>query len=259
MTSPATLDCNDDTAAFGLDTYLKHYYPDLDKSSDESLVNIFLLDSLHDIFNSVGVSGNRLIDIGAGPCVYQFISACTKFNEIVATDIDKDNQDAIQRWVNEDPGAFEWKSFVKYVCELEGHQNTADREKQMRKTIQNVTYCDFSKKYPVGSSDSPLYDCVLTGFCIECIINSQQQWVQYLKNASNLLKSGGWFVQLCMPADFYMIGDTRMSCFKVDEEFVLKALKEAGFMVVKSYLTKHTSTRSYMNYEFTMVVLARKL
>ncbi|XP_002733040.1 nicotinamide N-methyltransferase-like [Saccoglossus kowalevskii] len=205
-----------------------------------------------------GVSGNRLIDIGSGPCVYQFISACTKFNEIIAADISSGNQEAIRRWISEDSGVFDWKPYVKYVCELEGHQNVSEREKIIRRSVKDVIHCDISKEYPVGSSVSPLYDFVISGFCIECIAKSKQQWVQYLKNASNLLKSGGWFIQLCQPADFYVIGDERYTCFNVDDEFVTQAIREAGFLVVKSFLKKYTDVRSYMNYDFTIVVLAKK-
>ncbi|XP_077863885.1 nicotinamide N-methyltransferase-like [Saccoglossus kowalevskii] len=148
---------------------------------------------------------------------------------------------------------------MKYVCELEGHQNIVDRENKLRKAITDVAYCDITKQYPVGTSDSPRYDCVLTGFCIEAVANSRQQWAQYVKNASNLLNSGGWFVQISMPADYYGVGDKRLHCFKVDEKFLLKSLKDAGLVVEKTYHTKHTTTCNYMNYEFTMVMIARKI
>lgn len=67
-----------------------------------------------------GVGGDILIDIGTGPTIYQLLSACEAFREIIATDYTEQNLQELERWLKKEPGAYDWSSVVQYVCELEG-------------------------------------------------------------------------------------------------------------------------------------------
>lgn len=67
-----------------------------------------------------GVGGNVLIDIGSGPTIYQLLSACEVFREIIATDYTPQNLQELQKWLKKEPGAHDWSPIVQHVCELEG-------------------------------------------------------------------------------------------------------------------------------------------
>lgn len=67
-----------------------------------------------------GLRGKLLIDIGSGPTIYQLLSACESFEEIIATDYTDKNRLELEKWLKKMPGAFDWSPVVKYVCELEG-------------------------------------------------------------------------------------------------------------------------------------------
>lgn len=67
-----------------------------------------------------GVGGDVLIDIGSGPTIYQLLSACEVFREIIATDYTPQNLQELQKWLKKEPGAYDWSSIVQHVCELEG-------------------------------------------------------------------------------------------------------------------------------------------
>lgn len=67
-----------------------------------------------------GIGGDVLIDIGSGPTIYQLLSACETFREIIATDYTEQNLRELQRWLSQEPGAYDWSPAVQYVCELEG-------------------------------------------------------------------------------------------------------------------------------------------
>lgn len=69
-----------------------------------------------------GVKGDLLIDIGSGPTIYQLLSACESFKEIIATDYTDQNLQELEKWLKKDPGAFNWSIVVEYVCELEGNR-----------------------------------------------------------------------------------------------------------------------------------------
>lgn len=69
-----------------------------------------------------GLKGKLLIDIGSGPSIYQLLSACESFEEIIATDYTDKNRLELEKWLKKIPGAFDWSPVVKYVCELEGNR-----------------------------------------------------------------------------------------------------------------------------------------
>lgn len=69
-----------------------------------------------------GVNGDLLIDIGSGPTIYQLLSACESFKEIIATDYIDQNLRELEKWLKKEPGAFSWSLVMTYVCELEGNR-----------------------------------------------------------------------------------------------------------------------------------------
>uniref|UniRef100_A0A5F8G5K0 Nicotinamide N-methyltransferase n=1 Tax=Monodelphis domestica TaxID=13616 RepID=A0A5F8G5K0_MONDO len=101
---------------FSPQTYLQTYYtfgPGL------SLKNHHLmcpLRKLSEVFFLDEVKGDLLIDIGTGPTIYQLLSACESFKEIVVTDYTDQNLEEVSKWLKKEPGAFDWSPVVKYVC-----------------------------------------------------------------------------------------------------------------------------------------------
>lgn len=69
-----------------------------------------------------GVKGDLLIDIGSGPTIYQLLSACESFKEIIVSDYTDQNLRELQKWLKKEPGAFDWSPVVTYVCDLEGNR-----------------------------------------------------------------------------------------------------------------------------------------
>uniref|UniRef100_A0A7N5P9E6 Nicotinamide N-methyltransferase n=1 Tax=Ailuropoda melanoleuca TaxID=9646 RepID=A0A7N5P9E6_AILME len=112
------------------DTYLRHfnprdylekYYNFGSRHSAENEILRHLLKNLFKIFCLDGVKGDLLIDIGSGPTIYQLLSACESFKEIIATDYTDQNLQELEKWLKKEPGAFDWSPVVTYVCELEGN------------------------------------------------------------------------------------------------------------------------------------------
>lgn len=66
------------------------------------------------------IRGRTLIDVGSGPTIYQLLSACDHFEEIVATDYLAVNREELQRWARGEPGTFDWSPFIQHVCKIEG-------------------------------------------------------------------------------------------------------------------------------------------
>ncbi|XP_077985137.1 nicotinamide N-methyltransferase-like [Glandiceps talaboti] len=246
---------------FDPDSYLKTYFSSPDGFTEKPDINRFLYENLHRIFREEVVSGDRLIDIGTGPCIYSLISSCTKFKEIIATDYVEANRNALKRWLNNEPGCFDWKPFIERVCQLEGHRDIEEREKKIRETVKDVIYCDVHQPNPIGTGPvMEQFDCVTTSFCLESATSSKAEYLKCLKNVASLLKSGGTFVQIGESLKFYMVGDKRFGGFYADEEFVMSALEEAGFIDIKCTVAHDTSIEenTTLDSDHTMINIAKK-
>ncbi|XP_057346761.1 nicotinamide N-methyltransferase isoform X2 [Manis pentadactyla] len=101
--------------------YLEKYYSFGSKHTAESEILKNVLKNLFKIFCKDGMKGDLLIDIGSGPTIYQLLSACESFKEIIVSDYSERNLQELEKWLKKEPGAFDWSPVVAYVCELEGN------------------------------------------------------------------------------------------------------------------------------------------
>ncbi|NP_001396196.1 nicotinamide N-methyltransferase isoform 5 [Mus musculus] len=102
--------------------YLEKYYSFGSRHCAENEILRHLLKNLFKIFCLGAVKGELLIDIGSGPTIYQLLSACESFTEIIVSDYTDQNLWELQKWLKKEPGAFDWSPVVTYVCDLEGNR-----------------------------------------------------------------------------------------------------------------------------------------
>ncbi|XP_036601577.1 nicotinamide N-methyltransferase-like [Trichosurus vulpecula] len=254
-TKDAYLNC------FSPRTYLQNYYTFGSSPSQEKQVLMHNLRKLSETFSLGQVKGDLLIDIGTGPTIYQLLSACESFKEIVATDYTDQNREELIRWLKKEPGAFDWSPVVKYVCELEGdREKWAEKEEKLRVRVKQVLKCDVTQSQPLGSASLPQADCLLTTYCLEAACKDLPTYQQALKNLSSLLKPGGFLVLLSvLKSKFYIIGDERFSCLSLTQEEIEAALQKAGFTSEQSEVIPHHYSRAYTDNEGILFLVGRKL
>ncbi|XP_075765914.1 nicotinamide N-methyltransferase isoform X2 [Pelodiscus sinensis] len=211
--------------------YLETYYSFGSSNCPRNEVLELSLKSLFKIFISGGVKGDTLIDIGSGPTIYQLLSACENFKEIVASDYTDRNRQELEKWLKKEPGAFDWTPVVKYVCELEGdREKWAEKEEKLRNKVKQVLKCDVSKSSVLGPVSLPQADCLLSTLCLEAACKDLTSYRAALKNISSLLKPGGHLVMMTVLKEtYYIVGQKRFSCLYLEKESVVEALSEAGF------------------------------
>uniref|UniRef100_A0A8C6DIU1 Indolethylamine N-methyltransferase n=1 Tax=Moschus moschiferus TaxID=68415 RepID=A0A8C6DIU1_MOSMO len=105
---------------FNPQDYLKTYYAFDSGTVAENAILKFNLNNLFETFSPGGVGGDILIDVGTGPTIYQLLSACEAFREIIVSDYSELNLREVDKWLKKEPGAYDWSPAVQYVCELEG-------------------------------------------------------------------------------------------------------------------------------------------
>ncbi|TFJ97496.1 serine protease hepsin-like [Platysternon megacephalum] len=108
-------------AEFDPKAFLEYFKFGEDTWRDDFL--IFILKQYCKTFTSGVVKGDTLIDIGSGPNIHQLLSACESFKEIIASDYTYRNHWELEKWLKNEPEAFDWTPVVEYVCELEGNSS----------------------------------------------------------------------------------------------------------------------------------------
>ncbi|KAM4652433.1 nicotinamide N-methyltransferase-like [Discoglossus pictus] len=225
-------------------------------SGRDGILN-FRLQKCFKTFSFGGLSGDILIDIGTGPSIYQLISACESFKQIIATDFTDSNRQELQKWLRKEQGAFDWSKAIKTVCELEGNRETwIEKEEKLRKTITQVLKCDVTKSNPLDPVVLQAADCLITALCLETACEDLHAYQSAVKNITTLLKPGGHLVIIGVLGDtFYKVGQKTFFCLPLDEQMVKDAVVNAGYTIREMEIFPITNieahahiTNSYANF-----------
>ncbi|XP_075046683.1 indolethylamine N-methyltransferase-like [Mixophyes fleayi] len=199
----------------------------------------FALRNLHETFAPGGVEGDTLIDFGAGPSIYQLLSACEVFNNIITSDFLEKSRVELQKWLRKDPNALDWTPFIKYVCELEGNRkNCEEKAEKLRSKVKRVLKCDALKSNPYEPLVLPPADCFLICLCLEATCKDLESYCDVLKNFKNLIKPGGHLLVLgVLNSTFYYVGKKRFFALPLTKKHLEMAFKEAGYEIEKMSFT----------------------
>ncbi|XP_042694600.1 phenylethanolamine N-methyltransferase [Centrocercus urophasianus] len=222
-------------ARFEPHAYLHNNYvpPRADFSSEECVVP-WKLRCLAETFASGEICGRTLIDVGSGPTIYQLLSACDHFEEIVATDFLEVNREELRRWVRGEPGAFDWSPFIQHVCKIEGRgEPWQDKEQRLRGRLRRILPIDVHHADPLGAPLRPPADALLSTFCLEAVSPDRAAFGRALVNVGSMLRPGGHAVLLgALGESFYLAGAARLPVVPLDEDDVRGALSDAGFTLL---------------------------
>ncbi|XP_068120040.1 nicotinamide N-methyltransferase-like [Hyperolius riggenbachi] len=241
--------------------YLKTYYRFSGHSVGDEYLR-FVLKHLAEIFTSGKVTGETLIDIGTGPTIYNLLSACEAFKNIILTDFADRNREELNTWLTNQPGAFDWSPVVKYVCQLEGDRITwKEKEARLRKAVKQVLKCDVLESNPTNPVVLPQADCLLSCLCLEGACKDLETFVLALNNITTLLKPGGYLVLTGVLEDeYYMVGEVRFSALSVTEDFLKESVCGAGY-VIEDFQSSKKMEETWKNiaeFSASFVLVARK-
>ncbi|KAM5126717.1 nicotinamide N-methyltransferase-like [Mantella aurantiaca] len=195
----------------------------------------FILEKLHSVFSSGAVKGGTLIDIGSAPSIYQLLSSCEAFDDVIVTWFTQSELRQLQKWQNREPDAFDWSAIVRHVCELEGNRVTpAEKEEKLRAKIKQVLHCDVAKSNPLDPAAAPQADCVTATVCLEAACRSFAAYRLALRHLSGLLKPGGHLLLGGdLAANFYEVGAEKVFSLPVNEKFLREALAAGGYRLIQ--------------------------
>ncbi|XP_070621707.1 nicotinamide N-methyltransferase-like [Erythrolamprus reginae] len=241
--------------------YLERYYKiNFDDENGIDKIATFFLKGAHRAFTVDGIKGDTLIDIGTGPTIYQFLSACENFREIIATDYTDQNREEVQQWLRKEPGAFDWTPIVKYVCELEGdREKWPEKEEKVRRVVKRYLKCDVTQPNPLAPLVLPPADCLLSCLCLDGACKDLPTYQSAFKNISSLLKPRGHLLfYSTLGGHYYMIGQQKFSALCLEKEMVEEAARQAGFVIKWIEETKVNMPPSIADGKKLCVLLAQK-
>ncbi|NXI02911.1 NNMT methyltransferase, partial [Pachycephala philippinensis] len=207
-----------------------------------------------------GLRGDILIDVGCGPTIYQLLSACEHFQEIIALDYTDQNRRELEKWLKNEAGAFDWEPVVKYVCELEGdREKWAEKQEKLRKKVKQVLKCDVTKANPTGPVSLAPADCIVSTLCLEGACKDLATFRSALRNISTLLKPGGHLVMVTALGDtYYTFNKQTFSCLCLQKHEVEEAVVAAGFEVRFSEAQPYTVRDERMDLRGVLGLVARR-
>ncbi|XP_066228891.1 nicotinamide N-methyltransferase [Saccopteryx leptura] len=241
--------------------YLEKYYSFGSKPSAETQILRLLLKNLFNIFCVAGLKGDLLIDIGSGPTIYQLLSACESFKEIVATDYTDQNLRELEKWLKKEPGAFDWSPVVAYVCEVEGNRGKEqEKEEKLRRAVTRVLKCDVTQSQPLGTASLPPADCLLSTLCLHAACPDLPAYRAALRSLGSLLKPGGHLVLVdALNSSYYMIGEQRFSSLCLGRDAIKAAVTEAGYAIKQFEVVSQSYSLAVSNNEGLFFLVGQKL
>jgi hypothetical protein len=232
--------------------YLSEYYGEV--LEDERHALQFLADSLRGL-----APVERALDVGCGPCVHHCFPLVPYAREIHCADFVAGNRDAITRWIDDAPGAHDWRAFAAQTLVCEGGDAGPDaiarRQDDTRKRLTRVMPVDVRASDPLGPAARAGYALVTSHYCAEAISTDKAVFRDNMENLASLVSPGGVLItSACGAADFYKVGARNFPCSGVTPHEVLSALTALGFRDIDLRIR---STPTHAEQGYASVVFAR--
>ena len=203
----------------------------------------FQLNCLHSMFQSISQDGLKVLEFGCGPVVQHSISAAARASEIVFSDIAESNRNTLRKWLNNEPGAFNWSPHFDYVVkniEGGGEKEAREREERLRQVGKEVVWCDyFSGTGIIEQGFEGPYDVVIEGNSLQSACTNLDSYKVCVRKLAGLLKPGGILalygedISMDTITQPYRVGDREYKCLCITRDYIKAFLLEEGFVNVR--------------------------
>ena len=207
--------------------YLVEYYSEV--QPDELHTIAFFVDAMKQV-----EPGEPILFFGVGPTLHHVFLAADKASEIHLADYLPANLNEIERWIERDADAHDWRAFVRYTLQCEGIASPTDelireREDVTRAKITKLLHVDARHANPLGERNRKTYGTVISAYCADSATGDRATWETFITNIAGLVRPGGMFITAALRrCRWYLVGDKPFPSANVDEDD-LRAALEPGF------------------------------
>jgi len=218
----------DDYQLFRPLDYLTEYHFKWDEEDD------FSARFIHSAFKSIAPQ-DTMIDVGGGPTIYQLISARNKVKKITCAEYLESNRLEVQKWLRNEPDAFNWDQYFKHYLALEqdARETSIDEMKDsLRSKLGEFIPCDLHQPQPIPGPVR-VFDVVSSHFCVEAICKNDDDLVSKLGKLVALTRPGGYLIMSGLKeAQSYQVGEFNFYAYPMDQERFLEVLRQAGCKIL---------------------------
>ena len=202
--------------------YLADYYGRVEP--DERHTIAFLVETARGL-----PPGQSVLVFGAGPTLHHAFAFAARARVIDLSDVLPCNLAAIRRWIAAQPGAHDWRPFVRHTLNCEGapagEASVARREAETRAKIGRLLVSDLRDAHPLGAA-APGYDLVVSAYCANSATDDKATWDLYMQRIAGLVRPGGTLaVAALRRCNGYHVGNQTFPSANVDEADLRRVLE----------------------------------
>jgi NNMT/PNMT/TEMT family len=204
--------------------YLAEYYSKVEP--DELATIAFFVDAMRRV-----EPGEPVLVFGAGPTLHHVFLAAGKASEIHLADYLPANLREIERWIERDAGAHDWRPFVRYTLQCEGlasptGQQVSEREELTRAKITKLLQADARRANPLG--DGRRYATVISAYCADSATGDRATWQSCMRHIGGLVRPGGVLITAALRnCRWYLVGGKPFPSADIDEHDLRSVLEPA--------------------------------
>jgi NNMT/PNMT/TEMT family protein len=208
--------------------------------------------------------GEPILFFGVGPTLHHVFLAAGRASEIHLADYLPANLREIERWIERDPDAHDWRAFVRYTLECEGLSNpTAEeirqREEITRAKITRLLQVDAARVNPLGRRNAKRYATVISAYCADSATDDRATWEAFMRHISDLVAPGGTFVTAALRrCRFYLVGGKPFPSANVDEHDIGAVLEPEFGGQRGSTEVRHLPEHEALGYSGIVLAWARR-
>ena len=190
---------------FNAKNYLQIQYPkSLFDNPDPNLAAIHSLQCHHQFceqfYKEWDKSTAHLLDLGGGPCIHFLISYVPNLAEIYHSDYVEACRGEVVLWKNNDPAAYDWFLYFKYVVNTlqgqAGKEAVVEHMEMAQSKLKGVFSCDVKSNNLLPDNVEKKFDIILSTWCIENMANFVEEYGNILKRVKLLFNPNGFFVTI---------------------------------------------------------------
>jgi NNMT/PNMT/TEMT family len=192
--------------------YLADYYRELEPDEVETIA--FFVDAIRR-----AEPGRPVLLFGVGPTLHHVFLAAPHASELHLADYLPENLQEIERWLAREPGAHDWRPFVRYTLQCEGigaptDEQVAQREELTRAKVTRLLRVDARRPAPVDER----YATVISAYCADSATDDHATWETFMAHIAGLVRPGGMFITSALRrCRHYIVGGKRFPSANVDE------------------------------------------
>jgi hypothetical protein len=230
--------------------YLADYYAVVEPDEVETIA--FFTDAIRET-----VPGEPILFFGTGPTLHHVFLSAGRASEIHLADYLPRNLAEIQRWLEREAGAHDWRPFVRYTLECEGlraptEAQLAQREELTRAKVTRLLEADAGDREPVAAR----YGTVVSAYCADSATADRATWESYMRHIAGLVAPGGVFITAALRRSrSYLVGGKRFPSADVDEHD-LRAVLEPEFEC--EIAVREVPDHARLGYEGIVLATARR-